>query len=343
MKMAPSISVIVTVYNRFELTKHAVESVLSQTLPVSEIILLDDGSFDGTSDLLQRHLAENGRWSRSVRYVHQENQGPGAARNRGIAEANGDWLAFIDNDDLWLPQKLEWQFHALDQFEHCDACITDAWFMNNPYMKMTLFQLAGKEHSGAIGVIADPPTYMLDTKSIVGVHPIWLQNLVTRAHLARAVGGFDPSFRFGDDDDFAFRLGCAASFCFVNVPMVLIDRTPPAQRHVGANERWDEVDFRLEMAQARYEKRLHASDQLSASVRKLIRRNLAAVHSEWANLYLEQHQYEKAREAAADAARTYLTPNLALKWALTRSTPGIARKVVLARNVRRSGKTAGIA
>jgi glycosyltransferase involved in cell wall biosynthesis len=340
--MNSSVSVIVTVYNRFELTKRAVESVLGQTLGVSEVILLDDGSFDGTSDLLQEHVAENARWRGRVRYVHQENQGPGAARNRGIAEAQGEWLAFIDNDDLWLPQKLEWQFRALDRFKQCDACITDAWFMNNPYMKMTLFQLAAKEHREAIGLIADPLRYILDTDSIVGVHPVWLQNLVTRTRLAREVGGFDPRFRFGDDDDFAFRLGCEAGFCYVNMPMVLIDRTPPAERHVGANERWDDAEFRLQMAQERYEKRLRLSNQLSVETRKSIREDLAAVYSEWANLFLRRREYAKARRAAAEAARICLTPNLAVKWALTRSVPGLARKIVVMREERHSRKTVGI-
>ena len=96
----------------------------------------------------------------------------------------------MDSDDLWLPQRLERQLRALDQFEdHCGACISDAWFMNNPHMKMTLFQLAGKQHSQTIGMITEPLTYMLEKNSVVGVHPVWLQNLVTRTDLARRVGG----------------------------------------------------------------------------------------------------------------------------------------------------------
>ena len=340
--MDSSISVIVTVYNRFEPTKRAVDSVLGQTLPVSEVILLDDGSFDGTSELLQRYSVENSRWAGTVRYMHQENQGPGAARNRGIAEASGEWLAFIDNDDLWLPQKLEWQFRALDRFKQCGACITDAWFTNNPHMKMTLFQLAGKKHTGTIGRIADPLKYMLDTRSIVRVHPVWLQNLVTRTQVARDVGGFDSNFGFGDDDDFAFRLGSATGLCFVNLPMVLIDRSPPAERHVGANERWDDDDFRLRMAQGRYEKRLRDGTDLRLSIRRLIRRDLAAVHSEWANIFLRDREYEEARKATAEAARMSLTPMLAAKWALTRCAPGAARKMVLMRQRHKRRKTAGI-
>ena len=342
--MSPTISVIVTVYNRFELTKRAVESVLAQTVPVSEVIVMDDGSIDGTSELLPKYIAGNPSWRERVHYSHQENQGPGAARNNGIAKARGEWLAFIDNDDLWLPQKLEWQFRALDQFkDQCGACITDAWFMNNPYMKMTLFQLAGKEHSQTIGMIPDPLKYMLGTNSVVGVHPVWLQNLVTRTELARQVGGFDPKLRFGDDDDFAFRLGCDTKFCFVNMPMVMIDRTPPAERHVGANRRWDDEDFRLQMAQIRFEKRLRLSDRFQSEIRKTIRKNLAAVHSGWANWFLKKKEYDKARKAVAEAARIYLTPNLAIKWALTRSAPRLARKVMLMREEYRSRRTVGIA
>ena len=341
--MNPKISVILTAYNRFELTKRAVESVLAQSLPVSEIVLIDDGSFDGTSELLPSYIAENPTWRERVRYFHQENQGPGAARNNGIAKATGEWLAFIDNDDLWLPQKLEWQFRALDEFkDQCGACITDAWFMNNSYMKMTLFQLAGKQHSETIGIIPEPLDYMLETNSIVGVHPVWLQNLVARTELAREVGGFDPKLRFGDDDDFVFRLGCKTKFCFVNLPMVLIDRTPPADRHVGENKRWDDDDFRLQMAQQRYEKRLRMNNAFPAKIRNRIRKDLAAVHSGWANWFLKRKEYAKAREAVAEAARMHLTPNLALKWALTRLFPAVARKLAHCARRERSRNTVGI-
>ena len=333
--MSPTISVILTVYNRFELTKRAVESVLAQSLSVSEIILVDDGSFDGTSELLPRYIAGNPAWRVRVRYSRQENQGPGAARNNGIAQAKGEWLAFIDNDDLWLPQKLEWQFRALSQFKHdCGACITDAWFMNNPHMKMTLFQLAGKEHSEAIGVISEPLKYMLERPTPTGIHPVWLQNLVTRTDLARRAGGFDPELPFGDDDDFVFRLGCETKFCFVNMPMVLIDRTPPAERHVGANRLWDDEEFRLRMAQVRFEKRLRMSDRFPATIRNHIRKDLSAVHSGWANVFLQNEDYDRARKAVTEAATMHLTPGIAVKWVLTRSVPGLVRKMgVKARRV----------
>jgi glycosyltransferase involved in cell wall biosynthesis len=341
--MKPSISVVIPVYNRFDLLKHSVESVLSQTLPVSEVILVDDGSFDGTSHLLPAYIDENSTWRERVRYFRQENQGPNVARNLGIELARGEWLAFNDNDDIWLPHKLAWQFRALEQFKNeCSACITDAWFMNNPYMKMTLFQLSGKEHRESIGLISDPLEYMLNIKSVTGTHPVWLQNLVVRTELARRAGGFDPALRFGDDDDFAFRVGCETKLAFVNIPMVLIDRTIREDRHVGASKNWDDADFRLRMAQHRMEKRLGMSERLPRTVQKLVRRDLAAVYSGWANWFLQKNQNEKARAAVTRAARLYPSPNLAVKWALTRFAPELARKAAGAREDNRNRKAFGL-
>lgn len=341
--MNPFVSVIIPVYNRFEFLKYSVESVLRQTVAVSEVILVDDGSFDGTSELLPGYIAESPSWRQRVRYFHQQNQGPNIARNLGIEHAKGEWLAFNDNDDLWLPQKLEWQFRALDQFkDQCGACITDAWFMNNPNMKMTLFQLAGKQHHGSLGVIPDPLRYMLDRDSTQDIHPVWLQNLVTRTDLARRAGGFDPAFRFGDDDDFAFRLGCLTKFCFVNMPMVIIDRKPRDERHLGASKNWEDADFLLRMAQGRMEKRLRMSEGLSADVRRMVRRDLAGVHSRWANWYLQRAEYGKAREALNEASRLYNTPERSVKWALTRLAPRLATKAVWLRDQHWNRKTCGI-
>ena len=75
----------------------------------------------------------------------------------------------------------------------CRACFTDAWFMNNPYMKMTLFQLGGRNHSEPIGMIPDALEYLVDRGKISGVHPVWVQTLLARADLVRRVGGSTPS------------------------------------------------------------------------------------------------------------------------------------------------------
>ena len=101
----PSISVLIPVFNGARFLGAALDSVAAQTLVPLEIIVVDDGSTDGSADVAAARP--------SVRVVRQENRGPGAARNRAFAESRGDYLAFLDADDLWKPEKLTSQLAAL--------------------------------------------------------------------------------------------------------------------------------------------------------------------------------------------------------------------------------------
>ena len=93
------VSVIIPVYNGECYLAEAIESILAQTLPPDEIIIVDDGSTDETPRIARCFVYP-------VRYHAQSHSGAGAARNRGVSLAQGDWLAFLDADDLWLPDKL---------------------------------------------------------------------------------------------------------------------------------------------------------------------------------------------------------------------------------------------
>jgi len=100
--MTPKISVVIPAYNSEKCIRETLESVFNQTLSPYEIIVVDDGSKDNTAALIQS-------FGDRVRYIRQDNQGIAAARNTGIHSATGDWIAFLDHDDLWLPTKLEKQ------------------------------------------------------------------------------------------------------------------------------------------------------------------------------------------------------------------------------------------
>ena len=106
--MKPSVSVIIPSYNRKDTLTRAIRSVLSQSLPPLEIIVVDDGSTDETNEVDFRGIDPRIRVIR-----HPTNRGGGAARNTGIDAAQGDWIAFLDSDDVWLERKLECQFGAL--------------------------------------------------------------------------------------------------------------------------------------------------------------------------------------------------------------------------------------
>lgn len=98
----PLVSVIIPVYNRDSYLAEAIESIFAQTYPTIELIIIDDGSTDRSAEVSQRYLP-------NVHYCYQPNAGIGAARNTGIALATGEMLAFLDSDDLWMPNNLSLQ------------------------------------------------------------------------------------------------------------------------------------------------------------------------------------------------------------------------------------------
>jgi len=105
--MSDRISVVIPVYNAARHLAEAIESVLRQTLPVLEIIVVDDGSTDQSVEVAKR-------FGEPVRVLQQANNGAAGARNLGIQHARGDYLSFLDADDLWPDRKLEWQMRALN-------------------------------------------------------------------------------------------------------------------------------------------------------------------------------------------------------------------------------------
>ncbi|MCY3011005.1 MAG: glycosyltransferase [Planctomycetota bacterium] len=99
----PAVSIILPTYNRLRFLNEAIEAIRSQTFTEWELIIVDDGSTDGTKEFLEGRLKEiHQPWT----YIYQENQGPSAARNRGLEVAIGGFIAFYDSDDLWLPHHL---------------------------------------------------------------------------------------------------------------------------------------------------------------------------------------------------------------------------------------------
>jgi len=116
MKGSRTVSVIIPTYNRADYLCEAIESILNQDIQNCqiEIIVVDDGSTDNTKETLRK-------FGNRVRYVYQDNGGAGLARNRGIDEATGEWISFLDSDDRWLPEKLTLQFKVLDAFPGYNA------------------------------------------------------------------------------------------------------------------------------------------------------------------------------------------------------------------------------
>lgn len=211
-----TISVVIPTYNRKTHIFRAINSVLAQTVPVREIIVVDDGSVDGTAE------AVAGCYDSRVRVFRQENAGVAAARNRGIREAQSEWIAFLDSDDSWLPTKTQRQLEALDTLSgEFGVCFTDNVFDGRPDLKQSMFQTVGFDGAPVFGTLDEPTQYIVDARE-----PFFTSSLLVKSSVLKEVDGFDDALVFGEDTDLFFRLSFRTRFCFVREPLVRIDREP---------------------------------------------------------------------------------------------------------------------
>jgi len=123
---APKVSVVISTYNKPDLLTEAVNSVLNQTFTDFELIIVDDESIDNTREV----IADFQKKSDKIRYVFQKNGGPSAGRNAGIRESRGEYIAFLDHDDLWVPEKLMKQVKFLDDNKNYAMVYADAYEFN---------------------------------------------------------------------------------------------------------------------------------------------------------------------------------------------------------------------
>jgi glycosyltransferase involved in cell wall biosynthesis len=114
----PKVSVIMPTYNRKTLISRAIESVLNQDYLDWELVIVDDGSQDGTEDLIKEYVSKDSR----IRYLYQINQGQSVARNTGIENSNGELIAFLDSDNMWEPHRLSVGVQALLENPDCILC-----------------------------------------------------------------------------------------------------------------------------------------------------------------------------------------------------------------------------
>ena len=124
MSETPKVSVVITAYNAARWIEETLDSVLAQTYRDYEVVVVDDGSTDDTQAIVARYAPP-------VRYIHQENRGQPAARNVGIRSARGTYVAFVDADDLWLPQKLARQMSLFESTPNLGLVYSDAYVFDS--------------------------------------------------------------------------------------------------------------------------------------------------------------------------------------------------------------------
>ena len=193
------ISVIIPTYNRKHTLHRAIESVLNQTFKPLEIIVVDDGSNDGTGEWV-------GEIYPSIKYIFIKNSGVSAARNTGVRSANGQWIAFLDSDDEWMPEKLEQQSLLLGADREAALCHTnEIWIRNG----VRVNQL--KKHTKFGGYIFEK---CLDICRISPSSAILSKKIFT------SIGYFDESLKVCEDYDMWLRVAAKHKILFLDYPLI---------------------------------------------------------------------------------------------------------------------------
>jgi glycosyltransferase involved in cell wall biosynthesis len=205
----PLVSVVIPTFNRAATIVRAVESVLQQTYRPLEVIVVDDGSTDATPEVLKAYGS-------ALVYVRQDNAGPAAARNRGIREAQGDLVAFLDSDDLWRATKLERQVAVLERAgAETRCCLCDTLMKTADGRERSSFAIAWLRMKEPEGRWLNPAA-VLATRFVLFCQAA----LVRRAALLEC-GGFDEQLWLMEDHDLALRLALRGPWAFVREPLAV--------------------------------------------------------------------------------------------------------------------------
>lgn len=200
-----TLSAIIPTYNRAEFLNFAIESVLNQSVSVDEIIVVDDGSTDGTRKIVENYSQKS--LSIQIHYLYQDNKGPAAARNLGIAFSTCNFVAFLDSDDRWVKRKIEKQFSALLKRPEFLLCHSgEKWFRRGEHLNQK------KKHLPQHGDVF---------KQCLGLCAVGMSTVIVNKKIFTEYGLFDETMRCCEDYDFWLRVGAFNEFFLFNEPLTI--------------------------------------------------------------------------------------------------------------------------
>jgi len=270
------VSVVIPTHNRATLLAHAVRSVLDQTYHNLEVIVVDDASSDGTQEMIERC-----RDDRIVYLKHAESRGGSAARNTGIARASGDFIAFLDDDDTWLPYKLARQMERFRENPRIGAVYTGLLFVEWETGRIVNVRIPRKR-----GYLFDD----LMVSNVVGTP----STVVVRREFFHRVGLFDETIRALEDLDMWRRMGRICYFDYVREPLMRYGLHGHARVTVDYGKMVRGFESQLEKFADEFAKRDKAR----------------SVCHYWIGLYCIRDDTKRARQALWKAVTAYpLRPN----------------------------------
>jgi glycosyltransferase involved in cell wall biosynthesis len=270
--MNPVISVIIPSYNRENEIPQAIESVLAQTYKNFEIIVVDDGSTDGTEKRLQEYINK-----KQIHYFRKDNSGPSSARNYGLNLAKGQYIAFLDSDDLWLPIKLEVQMRRFaDQIDL--GLVYSNVLSYNPDQGHVFLRYNKKLPSG----------FILDELIYKKVNLVPSSILVKKSTLDE-VGAFDEVLKIHEDRDLHIRIAKICRMEAIQEPLAIFrlhGKILPKDPH-------SQYDFQVTKdCETRILDKLFAGNRFSRYERNKI---LTRYHYFWGRGFLKYEQYGEAQ------------------------------------------------
>lgn len=201
----PKVSVIIPTYNRAAYLSDAIESVLCQTLKDFELIIVDDGSSDKTREIINAYSDQR------IKYLYKENGGAASAMNFGIAKSTGSYIARLDSDDIFLPEKLEIQVNLLNLNPEYGLVYTQAYNID--------------EKGNMLGLYLNNHTCPLEPLKVLR-HFLFppSQSIMFRKSCMDTIGYFDEDMPIAEDWDFCIRMAQQYKFAYCDEPLVKIRR-----------------------------------------------------------------------------------------------------------------------
>ena len=203
----PAISVVIPTFNRVDSLARAVDSVLAQTVGDFEVIVVDDAPSETTARLVRDHPDERVRLVR-----HEENRGVAAARNTGIAAAAGSYIGFLDDDDVWLPAKLERQLRLIEE-RGADVVHTLVYVADGAGNVFEAASRRGFELFRKVAAAGYPYEWLLRRSSF------FISTFLVRRECIERIGGFDEDLVAVEDLDFVHRLRREYELHLVDEPL----------------------------------------------------------------------------------------------------------------------------
>ena len=200
--MNPKVSIIIPTYNRAKLLSRAIKSVLDQTFKDFELIIVDDGSTDNTRQAVERFQKRDSR----IKYIWQENSGaPARPKNTGIKNAKGNYIAFLDDDDEWLSEKLEKQLELFEGLESDLGFVGCNILVINESNKKIWREYKIPRYSSQI----------FFEELLEGNFILTSSSIMIKKEVLDKIGLFDENLKFGDDWDLWLRISKKYRFAFV--------------------------------------------------------------------------------------------------------------------------------